>query len=688
VTNSALLGTKICALMLALAGCTSASTSTPTPVAEALSLTPTPIASAKVRSRPNPSAPQPNLLGINVDTPTDYSGTRMFADAIKQSRVWNTLIADKPAAVDGEGWPLEDTKITVWQGIARMNGTYRLSFVGQANVAIGCCSGTLQNKVYNPSTNTTTADLVYPSTDGSGLFLTFENTKRTPSSPSGSGITQVKLMRPMTEGGTVPYPPSTLFTTPFKTGLRPFKVLRFMDFLATNGNQQRHWLERLTPSHASMYQPATGYGWQGKGGAYEYAIALCNELNADCWLTVPVQADDDYVRQLATLVKTQLNSNLKLYLEYSNELWNFAPSFGQSTQNLALAKAEVASGKSPLNFDGEKNEGYWQWRRTAKRGAEISLIFRQAFGDAAMMTRVRPLLMGQLGFTNGPLFQAVYLLQNYYNNPAQVANPKPPKYYFYGLGGSGYYNPKNPTSPDAVFADLNNKAEWAKVLQQDADYAAAFGLKRIAYEGGPSLEGGSITDQNRPIYRNDPRIETAMVQAHDVWSANGGDLLAYFTITGESPWGFVPDIWDVTNPQKNLKFQAINTLNTQPRARVSYGVLLPAVLDAANYNTPPKSTYKSDGLKSGQWLSYTVRADRADNFKIRLKGSADTANIKVEIWVDGVISGVVNLPQGGWIPSARETQEVQVSLGEGLHGILIRPKAGTINVNQIIVSAE
>jgi hypothetical protein len=673
--------------MLALVGCTATSTSTPNSLTSAVSLTPTPIASArKVRSRPKASVPQPNLLGINVDTPTDYSGTRMFADAIKQSREWNKLTVEQPATVDGEGWPLEDAKITVWQGLGRMNGTYRLSFVGQGNVTIGCCSGTLQNKAYNPSTNTTTADLVYPATDGGGLFLTFENTKRTPSSPLGSGITQVKLMRPMTEGGTVPYPPSTLFTTPFKTGLRSFKVLRFMDFLATNGNQQRRWSDRLTPNRASMFQSAKDYGWQGKGGAYEYAIALCNELNADCWLTVPAQADDDYVRQLATLVKAQLNPDLKLYLEYSNELWNFAPAFGQSTQNLNLAKAEVASGKSPLNFDGEKNEGYWQWRRVAKRGAEISLIFRQVFGDAAMMTRVRPLLMGQLGFANGPLFQGIYFLQNYSNNPAQVANPKPPKYYFYGLGGSGYYNPKNPTSPDAVFADLSNKVEWAKVLQQDADYAAAFGLKRIAYEGGPSLEGGSITDQNRPLYRNDPRIKSAMVQSHDVWSANGGDLLAYFTITGESPWGFVPDIWDVTNPQKNLKFQAISTLNTQPRARVTYGVPLPAVLEAANYNTPPKGNYNPDRLKPGQWLSYTVKADRADNFKIRLKGSADAANRKVEIWVNGAIVGVVTLSQSGWIPSAGESQEIQVSLGEGLHGILIRPQAGTVKLNQIIVS--
>ncbi|WP_404787826.1 carbohydrate-binding protein [Altericista sp. CCNU0014] len=679
--------TIFCGLTFALVACTSPGNSTAqTPLASDLSVAPTPIAAAPVKRSPSkPAAPQANLLGINVDSPTDYSGTRMFADAIKQSREWRIPNTETLAPVDANGWPLRDAQLTVWHGIARMNGRYRLSFTGRADAKVGCCSGTIQNQVYSPSTNTTTADLIYPATDGAGLFLEFNNTKRTATSPSGSGITNVKLMRPITEGGTETYPPSTLFTTHYKESLKRFQVLRFMDFLATNSNGQKRWSERLTPSWYSMHQSKAGYGWQGRGGAYEYAIALCNELSADCWLTVPAQADDDYVRQLAALVKAQLNPKLKLYVEYSNELWNFAPAFQQANHNLALAKTEVAAG-SPLNFDGEKNSGYWAWRRVAKRGAEISSIFRQIFGDAAMMTRVRPLLMAQLGFTDGPLFQAIYFLQNYSNNPALVSAPKPPKYYFYGLGGSAYYNPKTPSSPDAVFADLSNQAEWVKALRQDANYAAAFGLKRIAYEGGPSLEGGSITDQNRPTYRNDPRIKSAMVQAHDVWSANGGDLLAYFTLTGESPWGFVPDIWDITNPQKNLKFQAMDALNTRPRAKVTYGVALPTVLEAAQYDAPPKSlNYRPDRLQPGQWLSYTVRVDRAGDFKIELKGNAADANSKVEIWVDGTLVGVVSLPKSGWIPSAGKTPDVRVSLGEGLHGIMIRSKAGTINASQIIV---
>jgi hypothetical protein len=631
-------------------------------------------------------ADRSNLMGMNVDFPGDYSATRMFADAMKQSRLWKKIGSDQLANSDANGWPMEDAHITVWHGIGRMHGIYRLSFRGQAEVRISCCGGSLRNQAYNAATNTTTADLDYPSQGDEGLFLMFQNTKRSASAQPHSGIANVKLMRPISEGGNQSYDPSTVFTTPFKTALKRFKVLRFMDFLASNGNRQQRWSDRLSKDWYSMNQAAKGYGWQGRGGAYEYAIALCNELGADCWLHVPVQADDDYVRQLAALIESQLSPKLKVYIEYSNELWNTAPAFDQSRQNHALAKAEVAQGKSPLNFDGDANDWYWAWRRVAKRSAEISLIFRQTFGDAAMMTRVRPVLMTQLGYAGGPLRQAMRLMQDYYNNPAQVSAPKPPNYYLYGIGGSGYYNPKESSSPDAAFADLTNQAEWKAALQEDANYAAAFGLKRIAYEAGPSLEGGSLNDKNRSTYRDDPRMKLGMVQAHDLWSSQGGDLIMYFTITGDSPWGFVPDIWDAENSQKNLKLQAIDVLKMQPRAKVTYGTLLPATLEASNYNLPSQAEGQSPiQIQPGQWFSYTARTDRPGLFKIKLQASAVETS-EVEIWINGLRLGVLAIPKRGLMGGDSETQMLAMRLEEGLQGILLRGKTGTAKVSQIIVT--
>ena len=626
-----------------------------------------------------------NLMGMNVDAPVDYSTTRMFADAIKQSRLWQKLGTKRPALLDSKGWPLEDVELAVWHGIGRMQGTYRLSFNGQAEVRVSCCSGQLQNLTYSAATNTTTADLIYPSSGPEGLFLIFEKTRRLPSG-QGGGITHVRLMRPITEGGTQTYPPTTLFTTPFKTALRRFKVLRFMDFLATNGNAQRRWSDRLTPDWYSMNQAAPGYGWQGRGGAYEYAISLCNELKTDCWLNVPVQADDDYVQNLALLVKNQLDPGRKLYIEYANELWNTASGFAQSGQNHDLAQAEVAQGRSPLNFDGDSNDWYWAWRRTAERGAKISLIFRQTFGDSAMMDRIRPVLMSQLGYSDGPLLQGLHLMEDYYNNSAQVRDPKPPRYYFYGVGGSGYYSPKNPASPDAAFTDFSDREKWAAALQQDTNYAAAFGLKRIAYEGGPSLEA-PITDQTRPAYRNDPRLRSSMATAHDLWSAQGGDLMVYFTLTGESAWGFVSDIWDATTPAKSVKLQAIDSLNAQPRAAASYGTLLPATLDAKKFSIPTQSFAgrRPGQLKPGQWFGYTASTNQPGVFQIGLQASADQAS-QVEVWINGGLLGLIEVPKRSLLGGAVQTQALGMRLEPGVQGILLRGKTGTVEVNQIRVT--
>ena len=44
------------------------------------------------------------------------------------------------------------------------------------------------------------------------------------------------------------------------------------------------------------------------GVAVEYMVALANEMNASAWFCLPktAAAEDDYIRQLATLVHTNL----------------------------------------------------------------------------------------------------------------------------------------------------------------------------------------------------------------------------------------------------------------------------------------------------------------------------------------------------------------------------------------------
>jgi hypothetical protein len=68
---------------------------------------------------------------------------------------------------------------------------------------------------------------------------------------------------------------------------------------------------------------------RGHGVAYEYMIHLCNILKTNCWFTVPYEASDDFVTQLATLVYKTLRKDVQVNVEYTNEAWNEAYKSGQ-----------------------------------------------------------------------------------------------------------------------------------------------------------------------------------------------------------------------------------------------------------------------------------------------------------------------------------------------------------------------
>ncbi|HTD21413.1 MAG TPA: Ig-like domain repeat protein [Terriglobales bacterium] len=642
-----------------------------------------------------------NKIGINVDTPLDWIRDRAFTDVMKASRQWLTQ-SNTPAAVDGNGWPTQDANIVVWAGPPNMQGTYRFSFTGKANVTTGYGSATITNLNYDAPSNTTTADLIY--NGGAGLLLNFASTQRTAASATNTGITNVKLMRPRTVGGTTPYTTET-FTDPFKAILAKFSVLRTKDFTSTDGNQIANWSDRTLPTTASQAigNPNSPPGmWQGRGAAWEYVIELANETGKDVWISLPNRATDDYVTKVAQMFKygsdgvnpytspqvapvwPPLNSNLNLYVENSNELWNGASNFPQTQDNHNTAIAEVNAGGSPLNFDGSTNDWYWAWRRVAKRVIEISNIFRSVFGDADMMTRIRPVLMSQLGYTNGPLLQEMHMMQNYYNNPVYVNAPRPPGYYIYAAGGSGYYGPTDASSVDQIFATM--ASTFRASLQADANWSLCFGIKRIAYEGGPGLQ----QTQNPTVNANlsaawaDPRMTQVVINEHNVWSQNAGDLLIYFQLTGDYQFGFTDDVYDLTAP----KLVGIDDLNNSTAQGSTYGMPIPATIAASTYAIPPSWFGGGTTLANRHWLGYPVYTAAAQPFHIVLNVAATSSGAQAEVFVDGQSLGILTVPNTGSVSVFADTASlVTPSLAAGSHGILVRNVSGTFVLNQIKVSA-
>ncbi|MCX7067890.1 MAG: hypothetical protein NTW85_09390 [Methylococcales bacterium] len=512
------------------------------------------------------SANAGSKMGINISWVNDWGDRDLtFIDVMKQARGFGKITApwdpaNNPVPLDANGWPTTDFGVYFISNSAdplnrpltttfpSMFGIYKLSFTGQATVnAYNCCQ--VQNAVYNPTTDTTTADVVVQPTDDT-LALTFTNTK--------NGVKNLQLLRPG-----YPIGITQVFTSEFLKALAPFSTIRVMEALETNGNPESNWTNRKL---------ATDPTQQGSRGiAWEYVIQLANATGKDIWINIPHKVDlndltvNNYVIQLATLLKKNLNPNIHVYVEYSNELWNTA--FSQTTDNTTAAVADVNSGADKtLNYDNVNNQYYWGYRRYAHQTLKMSQLFAGVFGPAAMNTIIRPVYVSQ--------YDQPYLTEDaltYLN-----ANFGAPNQYLYAIGGAPYFStPSSYTDINTLFtsllAGLNSTMPGFSPLPaynggvaytgiQFKNLADYYGLKSVAYEGGPDLSINSNAALAKST-ESDIRINQ-MVQAQLAnFLGCGNDLFVYYKLAGSASETFGA-YEDVTVPTQKSK--ALNTVAATP----------------------------------------------------------------------------------------------------------------------------
>jgi len=130
---------------------------------------------------------------------------------------------------------------------------------------------------------------------------------------------------------------AAVWSDAFLADLQPFKVLRLMDWNGTNHSKITSWSQRRLPTdpgNASIYvDQSTGIV---PGLAYEWQFDLCSRTQKTCWITLPMQADDQYLVEFAKLAKAKLAPGLSLVVELSNE-----PDGGWFSQT-AQAQAKAA----------------------------------------------------------------------------------------------------------------------------------------------------------------------------------------------------------------------------------------------------------------------------------------------------------------------------------------------------------
>lgn len=658
----------------------------------------------------NPTA---NYIGLNTWFLNDYDSSFAFVDVIKHARKWQD--ADNwnipVGGIDTLGWPTADAStVIITAKPAQFNGKYKLVFNGRADVTPMWAPGSSVTKpIYNAKTNTSTADVTYneKGTNRISVGLIFKRTQRTANSPINTGFNNVHLYRPG-----YPSDGSVVFTSPFLNAMRKAAAVRMMDWTATNSNLLKHWSQRITP--AAMRIPGPAYAGPGGlaiaisdlGVAIEHEIQLCNALHSDCWINIPVAADDDYVRKLALALRygtdgahpyTQaqmkpvyppLNSNLRIYLEYANEIWNSAEEFDSFKVVQDIVKSLPSDHPLFYPVESERNLYRMMWRYPAYRMASISDIFRQVYGDASMMNRVRPMLMTKQGNANNTLSQPLQWLDAYAHRQAPVREVSS---YLYGAGGSAYYGVNasvaNKGDAKAFFVSGNYPDRaFVKNTAIDAVWSANYGLKRIAYEGGLSLDGYNPT-QADAITRA-PEMQTLEVANHQAWSQNGGDLLVYYTLIGPENWQFTSDITNTATP----KLSGIDQLNKQARAVLTLGQPLPGTIIATDWadftlHTGNIRTTRCDALscigriEAGQWIALPARATAAFKASLMVNAVSLSAAI-VDVWVNGVNKGQVSFAGSNMLANSTP---LSIEIPLGLSVIRLEAVSGRFDLRSILV---
>ncbi|HEV2673823.1 MAG TPA: PA14 domain-containing protein [Aliidongia sp.] len=645
-------------------------------------------------------------LGIDLAYVSPNDPALIFADAARQAlpfqRNQNYMALTLPAPVAADGWPATDATLPLWTEAREPEGTYQVSFDGLAQVVdwqgVGHFSvgGTAYGTVlpagvgYDPASNRTSAQwtILAPAATG-GAYLGFVSSQRSPAAAVGSGIANLHVMRPSARGSAASHPDGSLFTADLKRLVAGFTVIRLMDYLATDANNQRHWADRVTPLVASQYQTQPGYGWQGKGAAWEYGIELANETGKDLWINVPLQVDDDYVTRLAQLLRyggdgtnpyasaqaapvfPPLNANLRVYVEYSNELWNSA--FIMNQQNVTLALSAVAAGGSPLNYDGATDSRVLGQRRAAERTKEISDLFRTVWGDAGMMTRIRPVLEWQYGNAQAGAQNALGFLEAYWDNAdgrQHVATPYPVSRFLWG-GGGAWYATLNDTSQPTVGGMFGSgiALDLPATTRMDGDWARSFGLHETGYEGGFFVGESNLSSPAQNALQDaaniDPAAAAAETQSINLFFQYGGELPMVFTTSSETYGMIYPTVHEQALP----KLAGIAAATSRIRPLPSVGLAVPATLNVVDAAISD-GTLPSLGLltATGDYVGWTVNLAAAGSYSIRTDAIAPGSQ---QILVDGALVGA-----DGW----------SGALSAGLHAIRIRNGGSGVLLQNLLVT--
>lgn len=458
-------------------------------------------------------------IGTNLNGLSYWSTELPFLDAFKNAGAWQSGTVsrwsdERPLDLDALGWvrslkPGQVANMALFHDTAKFGGAlarrYLVRYDGKGVLDYAELAKLVERRAQS--------DLIEIESGGGNAVITL-----TATDPKN----YLREVRITPDGGTAKA--GETFNPAFLKSLNGFRALRFALWMLGESPEfapPTRWRKRPTPGDAA---------WSAKGAPVEIMVALSNRLQADPWFSLPHEADDDYVRRFAEAVKKSLTPKLKVYLEYSNEVWNdvFPGTAYARKRGLALGLS-----KDPLEAT---------LRFYAKRSVEIFKIWEYVLGKErlvrvlAFQSDISPEYAEEIALSFGDARERV---------DALAIGP-----YFgtdLAADAAGVERVRAMTL-DELMRELETSS-LPKAKEQMLAHAAVakkYGLPLIAYEGGQHLwnmSGQAAPDLDAlfTAANRDPRMGALYARYLNDWAEAGGGLFMHEldcgNFEGAGNWG-------------------------------------------------------------------------------------------------------------------------------------------------------
>ena len=318
----------------------------------------------------------PIPLGTNLHPLAEWSPQLPFINAFKSARpwipqdwgrktkyrwykdIWDTGEFEQ-LDLDENGWvkslpaPEEPEQYTSVGTILYRNvgdypsGKYVVLYEGEGTITYGL------DARKDEAASTPGRDVIEVSPTNAGIWLRIMETDP---QKTGDYLRNIKVIYEDYE-----YAQDQIFNPEFLEKIQSFDTIRFMDWMATNNSQQGEWNQRPTPENSLFFAGIA---------ALEDMVELANRTNTNPWFNMPHEATDEYVINFARYVKDNLNPELKVYVEYSNEVWGGLAQGWWVEQQGKQEFADSEVGNFAKRID-------WYSQRTT----EITQIWDEVYGE-------------------------------------------------------------------------------------------------------------------------------------------------------------------------------------------------------------------------------------------------------------------------------------------------------------------